>query len=453
MALKSFLFAGNKALEQCAVSDPHHILRGARGVHVGKVQAALESLDGAEIARGEWIDKTYGPTTQAAVLAYKKKRKIINRSYQTAEDSIVGKMTIASMDDELVEAEKSVDRKQQADKCTTPIGPRRGATSAFAARSRITASPTRPLSVTASPRAVGEVRGARLPTLVSGGKGREVGISNLGGINYQSIPQGQQRFILADTAGKNCILRVPSNVSVALDGKPQTPVNGQVSVPHKVGGTDLTLTGLKPGRGVVMIRTQNEAFAEDLARDVTVGVKAPKTINLTAIVVVDAKKRRSQYSDAEIKAAASTANFFFSGWANLTVNFQGPFEHIVDEDLDDEFDFRNRAIKEAGKGNQRVFSHPADGARNASNKIVYFFWKVLNRSGSDLVGATVSNRIFLQNYGKDFKKLKLVLSHELVHALGQPGHSSQGLNLMFEHIDAAGFALDHIDIDVINPDP
>ena len=39
------------------------------------------------------------------MLAYKQKRNIINRSYQTKADNIVGKMTMAALDKEMLEAE------------------------------------------------------------------------------------------------------------------------------------------------------------------------------------------------------------------------------------------------------------------------------------------------------------------------------------------------------------
>ena len=61
------------------------------------VQKALNLLDGANLDQ----DGTYGPATAAAVLAYKRKRSIINTSYQKTADNIVGIMTIQSMDREL----------------------------------------------------------------------------------------------------------------------------------------------------------------------------------------------------------------------------------------------------------------------------------------------------------------------------------------------------------------
>jgi peptidoglycan hydrolase-like protein with peptidoglycan-binding domain len=97
MALQSKLFRGDPKLEAAAVSDPAHITVGAKGEHVRKIQQALTLLDGANID----LDGAYGPETAAAVLTYKKKRNIINRSYQTQADNIVGKMTMASLDSEM----------------------------------------------------------------------------------------------------------------------------------------------------------------------------------------------------------------------------------------------------------------------------------------------------------------------------------------------------------------
>jgi peptidoglycan hydrolase-like protein with peptidoglycan-binding domain len=101
MALQSKLFSGDAKLEAAAVSDPAHILPGSTGPHVAKIQRALILLDDAKNSE----DSVYGPATAAAVLAYKQKRNIINRSYQTKADNIVGKMTIASLDGEMLATE------------------------------------------------------------------------------------------------------------------------------------------------------------------------------------------------------------------------------------------------------------------------------------------------------------------------------------------------------------
>ncbi|MGA2400728.1 MAG: hypothetical protein ABSG91_03360 [Syntrophobacteraceae bacterium] len=102
MPLQSRLFQGDPALEACLVSDPAHVTQGAAGNHVAKIQTALATLDGLQIDPGELSAKRYGASTAAAVLAFKKKRNIINRSYQTQADNIVGKMTIAALDKEML---------------------------------------------------------------------------------------------------------------------------------------------------------------------------------------------------------------------------------------------------------------------------------------------------------------------------------------------------------------
>ena len=99
MALQSSLFQGDPKLEAAAVSDAAHIVPGMKGEHVRKIQLALNQLDKA----GLDADSIYGNATAAAVLAYKRKRNIINKAYQSQADNIVGKMTIAALDRELLQ--------------------------------------------------------------------------------------------------------------------------------------------------------------------------------------------------------------------------------------------------------------------------------------------------------------------------------------------------------------
>ncbi len=106
MPLQSKLFHGDKALEACLVRDSAHLTPGTKGPHVAKVQRAVVALDGALIKNAEIEASTYGPSTAKAVLDYKRKRKIINPTYQKTADNIVGKMTIASLDKEMSTAEK-----------------------------------------------------------------------------------------------------------------------------------------------------------------------------------------------------------------------------------------------------------------------------------------------------------------------------------------------------------
>lgn len=101
MALRSNMFKGNPRLESCAVSDPSHVLKGDKGLHVFLIHQALKLLDGSPIDQAEQDAFEYGQSTADAVLAYKDKRQIINPAYQTKPDNIVGKMTIKRLDDEM----------------------------------------------------------------------------------------------------------------------------------------------------------------------------------------------------------------------------------------------------------------------------------------------------------------------------------------------------------------
>lgn len=133
MALQSQLFGGEPALEAAANVNSAHITPGARGPHVEKIQTALNILDSA----GLGVDGRYGPATATAVLNYKTARNIINRSYQTSADNIVGKMTMAKLDEEM----RAHETKPSARIIITPISP---------ARNRNKAIPSRHLRITPS---------------------------------------------------------------------------------------------------------------------------------------------------------------------------------------------------------------------------------------------------------------------------------------------------------------
>jgi hypothetical protein len=107
MGLQSKLFQGDPQLEAAAVSNPAHIVPGAVGSHVTKIQHALLVLGEVGIEPAEQQGKRYGPSTANAVLSFKRKRNIVNRSYQTQADNIVGIMTIAALDKEMLESERT----------------------------------------------------------------------------------------------------------------------------------------------------------------------------------------------------------------------------------------------------------------------------------------------------------------------------------------------------------
>jgi hypothetical protein len=101
MPLRSKLFGNDRALQACLVDDRAHVLLGAVGDHVAKIQSALLLVDGSQIDQPDRDGKRYGRSTADAVLSFKTKRSIINRAYQTKADAIVGKLTIAALDDEM----------------------------------------------------------------------------------------------------------------------------------------------------------------------------------------------------------------------------------------------------------------------------------------------------------------------------------------------------------------
>jgi len=100
-------------LEACLVNDSAHIKAATanapgvndKGPHVSKIQGALFILDdNVKIDDQELSSGTYGRSTALAVLAYKRTRGIV-ASYQSSADDIVGKHTMAQLDNEMLEKE------------------------------------------------------------------------------------------------------------------------------------------------------------------------------------------------------------------------------------------------------------------------------------------------------------------------------------------------------------
>jgi hypothetical protein len=107
VGLNSRLFKGDSALEKTLVSDAAHVTPGSIGNRVWKIQAALLIIDDyvPPIALTELAAKHYGPSTTAAVVAFKTKWEIINKTYEDTVDPIVGKMTIGKLDEKVAEKE------------------------------------------------------------------------------------------------------------------------------------------------------------------------------------------------------------------------------------------------------------------------------------------------------------------------------------------------------------
>jgi hypothetical protein len=103
MPLTSRLFSGDQALEDCLILDPRHVVPGAQGLHVAKIQKALITLGAGVISEGEITGMVYGDTTARSVLSFKgPPRNILNIALgQTTPDNIVGKNTIRILDKEI----------------------------------------------------------------------------------------------------------------------------------------------------------------------------------------------------------------------------------------------------------------------------------------------------------------------------------------------------------------
>jgi hypothetical protein len=110
MALISKWFRANRRLQSCLISDPAHVKKGDQGDHVKLIQGALAILEGPGIDIDEQQSGTYDESTADAVLEFKRRRNIINFSYQTKADNIVGRMTIKALDAEMFRTENLVFR-------------------------------------------------------------------------------------------------------------------------------------------------------------------------------------------------------------------------------------------------------------------------------------------------------------------------------------------------------
>ena len=147
MPLQSQLFRGDPLLEAAAVYDSAHIVPGAVGPHVGKIQLALNQVDDAAIAQ----DGVYGPATAAAVLVYKQERNIVNYTYQTQADNIVGKMTMAALDRELLDQDmKPVGIRSIFPLPVPPVVYRRGLMLAFGIEDGGVPAPAPPFNLPAT---------------------------------------------------------------------------------------------------------------------------------------------------------------------------------------------------------------------------------------------------------------------------------------------------------------
>jgi hypothetical protein len=459
MMLKSHLLSGNGALELCAVKDLNHIMRGDSGVHVGKIQAALVAVDDAKISAQEWNTNTYGPSTEHAVLKYKEKRQIINKSYQKIADAIVGRMTIASLDAELLRIEKS--KQNNSDGSGNYQCSRCGKLDSTNTLKLLTASNriskinnffstllldiekengSEFLKLNSIKENIQEKKSKdALPVII--------GDANEGWYTqdddaYQMIPMGEKRILFGKNYNSESNLIIPKTLTVDEGqlkfkfSKKEDSTVSVYSVPKEIADFEIPVTGAKAGLGYISLRKKNEFYKYDAKRDLTVTVKNKIQRKLFFIVPTDAATYRSTITKSQLETAFNSVQRFYKVWCNIELALGGIVELHVDEALGSEVDYTNHIVRKdspalAALGGSRLLTNDHDDERGERVKIAYVLWK-LKVSDPSRIAIEYQNRIFLQDKFTDFSKWIISLAHELGHSFGVPGHP---------HPDPAGFLM------------
>jgi hypothetical protein len=109
---RHFTVPPDKRLEDCATIHSSNLMgpkeaakvgrRPDRGPHITRIQEALvKLLKGAQIPKSERDNQEFGAATEEILHFFKKDRGIVNRSYQSSADAIIGQMTMRQLDLEM----------------------------------------------------------------------------------------------------------------------------------------------------------------------------------------------------------------------------------------------------------------------------------------------------------------------------------------------------------------
>lgn len=459
VVLTSRLFADSRELAAAQVDDRAHVVPGAVGPHVGKIQAALEILDDAEIALGEWLGLVYGPTTTAAVLAYKRKRHIINRAYQQTADNIVGKMTITQMDKEMVSAQTAAQFGQKSPRRCPQChnGPPLFSVNSFDAALRQSAQRTvssfNAERVTAPAAPAAAKAAATLQPAGAFPQARGFSIAQ----TYQMIPVGGSRDFKIVTKDSPVIL----SSSMGLAGRCElvSTINFERSTEDK----DFPLPNVVPKNATAVVRIHAKSEKRAILgiytgdskpiSEITMSFKSLLPITLSTMLLQDALRSSSRTEKSVTSLVAKVKNYYFD-MCNILLMPEADVPRIkVDADLGPVIDIDNT------RNMARVLMAMKDKAPVKRLNVV-FSWNIESSSnpdrllnGLDILGVGTPNIIVEDpdSPGFDASRDSNILAHEIGHGLGLPHELTEFENLMSDSTDIFGSEMLGTQIDKVNP--
>jgi hypothetical protein len=457
--LVSRLFSDSKELAAAQADDRAHVVPGAIGRHVGKIQAALVILDDADIAIGEWLAMIYGPSTTKAVLAYKQKRKIINRAYQQTADNIVGKMTITQMDKDMLVAQASAGfGAREARRCPQcHIGPPLfGVNTADAdlrQSDRRTVTNFTAALVTAPPATGGAGAPATLQPFGPFPQTRGFSTAQ----NYQMIPVGGSRDFRIVTHDEPVILSGTMGLAGTCELVSATNFNRNTE------DKNFPLPSVVPknATAVVRIRAKSEKravlglFTGDSKpiTEVTLSFKTLLPITLSTMLLEDALRTTTR-TKATVTSLVTKVRSYYSEMCNVLLLPEPEVGRIkVDADLGAVINVDNTANM------ARVLVAMKEQAAVKRLNVV-FSWNIESAShpdqllnGLDILGVGTPNIIVEDpdSPGFDANRDSNILAHEIGHGLGLPHEPVEFDNLMSDSTDTFGAEMLGTQIDKVNP--